>query len=328
MKIPGSIRALYYLQYDRNVRLKEEVDQLVRSYIQEEHPRWHYESRVKGLESFALKVETGRFSDPSKLEDFFACTVVVTNSLEVEQAEQLICERFVRRERRPARRGWTHKRPDSFPFDDLRLYLTLKEDPTLPPNDLVDIVFEFQIKTYLQHAWGIATHDLVYKANDTNWGKERIAYQIKAMLEHAELSIEEATRLSESLSLRMEDNTTTKIRKIIELLQKCWDKDSLPEDTLRLARNVKELLDALDLHGGRLMQILDAETKANGGALPLNLSPYATIVQALLRQEKERMRQLLSAKNEGKFKALIPAEIDFPSEIDRNECCNAIFLDE
>ncbi len=41
----------------------------------------------------------------------------------------------------------------------------------------------------MQHAWGLATHDLIYKADEINWPKERIAFQIKAMLEQAEVTI-------------------------------------------------------------------------------------------------------------------------------------------
>ena len=45
--------------------------------------RWHYESRVKELTSFALKIETGRVQTPAALEDFFACTLVVANATEI-----------------------------------------------------------------------------------------------------------------------------------------------------------------------------------------------------------------------------------------------------
>src|SRR5207247_360952 len=113
------------------------------------------------------------------------------NSTEIDQAEALIRENFTVNERRPRQRDRTHKAPHAFPFDDLRLYVRVPNTPASPPTDLVGILFEVQIKTFLQHAWSIATHDLLYKADDANWNKERIAYQIKAMLEHAEISIQE-----------------------------------------------------------------------------------------------------------------------------------------
>ena len=186
MKVPASIRRLHEDQKAINDRLKAAIDERMRGL---KNPRWHYESRVKELPSFALKIESGRFDNPRSLEDFFACTIVVANSTEIDEAEKLIDENFALQERRPQHPSHTHKASYAFPFDDLRLYVALADKPSVPPTDLIGIVFEVQIKTFLQHAWSIATHDLLYKTDDANWSKERIAYQIKAMLEHAEVSI-------------------------------------------------------------------------------------------------------------------------------------------
>src|SRR6185295_542993 len=76
-----------------------------------------------------------------------------------------------------------------FSFDDLRLYTKWKPDVTLPTPTFAGVVFELQIKTFLQHAWSIATHDLIYKTDSISWPKERVAFEIKAMLEHAENAI-------------------------------------------------------------------------------------------------------------------------------------------
>jgi hypothetical protein len=73
MKIPASIRSIYEEQKSKNDRLKLKVDVQLN---QLKDARWHYESRVKGLESFALKIESGRYYKPESLEDFFACTLV------------------------------------------------------------------------------------------------------------------------------------------------------------------------------------------------------------------------------------------------------------
>ena len=54
--------------------------------------RWHYESRVKNLESFALKVESGRYDDPNQVEDFFACTIVAENLDSMSKAEKLVLQ--------------------------------------------------------------------------------------------------------------------------------------------------------------------------------------------------------------------------------------------
>ena len=61
MKIPNSISTIYNERYVFYEILQHKVDTIIKSI---KNPRWHYESRVKKPESFALKIETGRFEDP------------------------------------------------------------------------------------------------------------------------------------------------------------------------------------------------------------------------------------------------------------------------
>ncbi len=324
MKVPASIRQLHEDQKIINDRLRKTVDDRMLSLI---NPRWHYESRVKELTSFALKIETGRFDNPQVLEDFFACTIVVANATEIVEAENSINDNFVVTRRRPRDPRKTHKAPDSFPFDDLRLYVTLPQGPAIPPTDLSGVVFEIQIKTFLQHAWSIATHDLLYKTDDANWNKERIAYQIKAMLEHAELSIQEAESLAACGALAKEDPHTVAIRRGIELAKSQWSKDELPEDVRRLASNITALINALGLNIVRLQEILNDGKAQRAGMHPSNLSPYAIVVQYLLIAEKEKMISLLM-REEGKrqIRVFIPAEVEMPVDIDRSILPNALLM--
>lgn len=322
MKVPASIRNVFEDQKTKNDQLKILVDKRILSFKQ---PRWHYESRVKELVSFALKLESGRFQQPHALEDFFACTLVVANRTEVGVAEKLIAEHFNVKKRRPANPEVTHKAPCEFPFDDLRIYVTLQENPTLPPNSLTGTIFEVQIKTFLQHAWSIATHDLVYKTDDANWSKERIAYQTKAMLEHAEVSIQAAESLASSDVLLKEDETTREIKETIALLKKQWPDDELPSDVRRLAQNVIQLLRGMKLDIARLEEILEAGKVGRGGVHPVNLSPYTATIQYFFASEPIKLIKLL--KNSTKSgRVLLPAEIDVPPEINRAELINAIFV--
>ena len=322
MKIPASIRRLHEDQKVVNDRLKIRVDNLMASLKQ---PRWHYESRVKELLSFALKIESGRFDKPFALEDFFACTFVVANAQEVTEAEKLIGESFMVKSRKPKQPDQTHKAPDSFPFDDLRLYGTLRPNPTLPTTDLAGVLFEVQIKTFLQHAWSIATHDLLYKADDVNWSKQRIAYQIKAMLEHAEISIQQAESLATSASLAKEDRRTTDIKNGIKLVKGQWTADELPVDVRRLAENVTNLLDGLKLKIDRLEQVLNDGKAQREGSHPANLSPYGTIVQYLLEAEQEKMMSLLTA-DKCRTRILIPVEVELPPGVKPADVKNAVFV--
>jgi ppGpp synthetase/RelA/SpoT-type nucleotidyltranferase len=322
MKVPSSIRRLYQAQIEPCTRLKSVVDQRVEAVRQ---PKWHYESRLKSEEDFALKLETGRFTDTDNLEDFFGCMLVVTNSLELRKAEQLLLERFELCSRRPPQDNWTHKSPDSFPFDDLRLYMRLKDDPALPPTGLEHIVFEFQIRTFLQHAWSIAVHDLIYKSPDVDWNTERIAFQIKAMLEHAELSIQEAETLAKSSILGKTNKSTKSTKECIALLQELWGSEYLPRDVRRLASNILKLLEPLDMSTKQLKKILSEEKSTYNNILPINLSPYATIVQSLFRHELGKMEDLLTSEKTS-FKVVIVGEVDLPEGVNKERYRNAIFI--
>jgi ppGpp synthetase/RelA/SpoT-type nucleotidyltranferase len=323
MKIPASVRNAFDDQKAKYERLKVQVDTTVAGF---KKARWHYESRVKVLQSYALKLESGRFRDPQGLEDFFACTLVVANLAEIDEAEQLIRQAFEFQERRPNAPGYTHKRPDQFPFDDLRLYVAVPVDPAVPPKGIEGVRFEFQVKTFLQHAWSIATHDLVYKTDDVSWSKERIAYQTKAMLEHAEVSIQEAEELAGSGALAKEDRQTKSLKRAIGLLREQWANDQLPADVRRLAENLLALTTSLKLDLDRVKAILDAG-KAASGSHPTNLSPYATVVQYLLSAEQAAMVAYLEADpgpGRPPTAILIPAEIDVPAGIDRTRWRNAV----
>ena len=322
MKVSSSIRRLHEDQRAINDRLRATVDPRMLGL---RNPQWHYESRVKELQSFALKIESGRFHDPGALEDFFACTIVVANTTEIIDAENIITRNFALRVRKPPSAEHTHKRSDAFPFDDLRLYVTLPDNPTLPPTGLAAVVFEVQIKTFLQHAWSIATHDGFYKADDANWSKERIGYQIKAMLEHAEVSIQEAENLARSGTLAKEDQETAVIKKGITLVKAQWGKDELPKDVRRLATNIIALAKGLSIEIDRLEKVLNDGKAARAGAHPSNLSPYATLVQYLFDAERDKMLSLLRS-DKVRVRILIPQEIELPPDIERADLRNAVFV--
>lgn len=326
MKIPLSIRRTYDEQEERYNRLKVLVDKKIKSF---RDSRWHYESRVKEINSFCLKIESGRVRDPKNLEDFFACTIVVVNATEIEKAKNLVGKEFNIISTRPRSANFTHKNPDSFPFDDLRIYAKLKQDTALRPTGLEDILFEIQIKTFLQHAWAISTYDLVYKTDDVNWSKQRIAYQIKAMLEHAELSIYEVESISQSKVISKMNPRTHDVRAIISLIKRQWDISDLPKDLRRLSENILGLIGPIKISITDLEIILETERTNNNGVLTLNLSPYGVIVQALLKQKKHKMIEYLITKIKDKQKplVLIPLEIEIPHEIAKEDCVNAIFVD-
>lgn len=308
MKINGRIRTLHADAKARFDRLAIEVRDLLKPKLEERN--WFFTARVKSLDSFAMKLETGRVPDPMSLEDFYACTIVVPTLSRIEEAEQLVTGFFDLKERRPKSDDRTHKKPSAFDFDDLRLYVTRRALVSGRGADLTGTVFEIQIKTVLQYAWGIATHDEIYKTDTVSWSKERIAFQVKAMLEHAEISIAEADRLSGSPSIAKKDRKTDSILNIINQVERFWPKDAWPDDRKRLAENLLTLLDIAGLKADQLHEILQAE-KRRYGLIPVNLSPYAFTLQALAQAssidfEKKFMRHYLEDR------ILIHREMELP----------------
>lgn len=323
MKVPASIRRLYNQDLEKCQHLKPKVDQLFR---QKKHHSWHYDSRIKSLESYALKIESGRFGGAGGLEDVLGCWLVVENSGRVAEAEAFVRDAFAVRYRKPEDNKFTSKEPHSFVFDDLRIYASWKDVDSLPESGLADTVFEVQIKTFLQHAWSIATHDLIYKTDEVDWGKQRIAYQIKAMLENAEISIQKAGALAESEGIPSVNRRTKGLKQFLDVVTEHWSVDELPSDLNRLAENVRGICDKLKIRPSRLRRILRRELSRRGGSFTLNLSPFGVVVEAISWQETNAFRSMLADGDFG-IRVLIPGELEFPDEIRRDECVNAVFLD-
>jgi len=321
MKIPQSLRDIHSNSKIKYDRLKELVDNTL---LNLKNSRWHYEGRVKELESFALKVESGNYVDPASIEDFFACTIVVENLASLAKAESLVRRTFTFSHRRPQNKSITSISPDAFRFDDTRLYVKWKDDPTVRPTGLNGSLFEVQIKTFLAHAWAIATHDLTYKTDEKSWAKERIAFQVKAMLEHAEISIQEARKLAKSSSLRKTDKLSVRISEIIKLLDDLWPPASLPSDKKRLAENIDKLISHVGIDLDGLHNILVQETKLGRGTQILNLSPYTTVVQSLLNQEPSKLTRYLK-RSKQEFRVYIPKEMILPPTIDPSQLRNVVF---
>lgn len=302
MKINNKVRSIYAAQFELNSLLEEKVKS---AFEGRKRPAWFFTCRLKALESFAQKLETGRIEDPNRMEDFFACTFVVENRTTIKHAVEMVEQVCNVIERRPKREGKTHKSSDSFPFDDLRLYVTLKEDDSLPESPVSDIKFEIQIKTFLQHAWGIATHDLVYKGQNVDWGRARVAYQIKAMLEHAEISVEQVDRMAESTVLAVTDKKTEDQKKLINWFSTEWESELLPKNLVRLADTVRELTGKLEIDIDSLLSSL-AEDKENGTQLSLNYwSPHSVIIKSIYNHYNEKLTKFLKSRSQTNFRIFI-----------------------
>jgi hypothetical protein len=317
MKIPQSVRTLYSELKPRYEDLRIRVDNLL---LARKEAKWHYESRIKSDESFAMKLETGRVADPLSPDDFFACVLVVENQSRIASAEKLVKDLFVSSSRRPRDSKKTHLAPSSFEFDDLRLVVKWSDDKGFPPTGLNGVRFEIQIRTFLQHAWGIATHDFVYKADVIDWPLCRIAYQVKAMLENAELSISQAKELTSSPLLDRIDKKSTRLRQAIDSFQCRWDSELLPKDMRRLAETICELSESLGIKIDDLWKAVDDATRNGAGAKTLDLSPYAATVSALIDRFGAKLFEPLK-KDNCRRKVFVPTEVELPKLEATVEAC-------
>jgi len=317
MKVVNSLAQIYKQQAQINKKLRTQVDKLI---IAVKEDKWHYVSRIKEDESFALKIETSRVEDPTKLEDFFACTIVVENTNAVKIAKRLIRKHFKIEYLRPKKDDFTSKDSYSFVFDDLRLYVKLRSTAARPKGPINDVIFEIQIKTFLQHAWSIATHDLVYKSDSISWTKQRVAYQVKAMLENAEVSIEKANKLKKLPGLPTSNYKVQFQNEIKEFILKHFVNSILPNDLVTLINNIEYIskkIFHMDLN--EIEDCLIADTAKGRGTNTLNLSPFLIVLQSIINEKPKKVNAFMKRRSRGKYnpKLFLPKEID-TSKIDKN----------
>lgn len=321
MKIRAPVRRAYLDQEPLYKALKGRVDDIFANPCRER--RWHYESRVKEETSFALKIETGRVGSLDSLEDFFASTIVVRNSSEIREAVRFINDHCNIASRRPPSQRVTPNRASTFEFDDLRLYVRLKPNPAVPARAEDGKLFEVQIKTFLFHAWSIATHDLMYKSDEVSWGRERIAFQVRAMLEHAETTIQQAAALAKSANLEREDRATEDLRKIIQVIKATWPADQLPNDLRRLSQNIRDLLSMLGIARNRWKNLVEAERAR--GPLPIDENPYQVSVRLAFEHEPNAVQAFLTATEE-KRRLVVYDTFERPAWFDPATANNVLWI--
>jgi len=188
--------------------------------------------------------------------------------------------RFIRQ--KPVNLAKADSQPETFIFDSIRMYFYP------PKSDLQDEyweneVFEIQIKTLLDEAWSKASHDFTYKTKEElSWAKRRVVSQIKALLEHIEISLIELERISSSGLLTKEYDEATKNNEIIAVYKYFWSDEFLPKNLKRLAENTIRVLKIFNLTKDDLEKILNDESSNGRGNKLMNLSPYWILIQSLI----------------------------------------------
>jgi hypothetical protein len=129
------------------------------------------------------------------------------------------------------------------------------------------------------------------------------------MLEHAEIAISEAERISDAHGVAKMDQRTEDILSIIDRAKRFWQRDALPEDLKRLAENILSLLGTARVQVSDLDKLL-AQEKARVGLIPRDLSPYAFVLQALAQDTTVRFQEKFERSK--RVKLLIHNGMDIP----------------
>ncbi|MFI0998684.1 hypothetical protein ACIP10_08300 [Streptomyces galbus] len=147
-----------------------------------------FKGRKKEIASLSEKLESGRYARWSQVDDLYACTIVVPTATHEDRVLAFLGQAFQEVELR--KRNSTQKASDVFRFDSTRFVGKIQHFPGLDlPEEAGQVQFEVQIPTAFEYAWAVVTHDLVYKTNDFDWRKQRLAALLKASVEQSELLI-------------------------------------------------------------------------------------------------------------------------------------------
>jgi hypothetical protein len=248
MIVPSEIQRRYDEIFPYLKILRDRVEGILLSYCRERGLA--FLARTKTLESLAEKIESGRFSKWSDLDDLVARAIVIpTLSMEAD-VTSFLQKTFDQISLKL--RGTTNKPPDAFRFDSTRFIGRLKkiEGIELAPQ-LHGISFEIQIRSAFEHAWSSATH-AIYKSSKVNWKQLRLQAQLKAVVEQLDnLILSFETSAEQILEFQWLD---TQLKALIIARFEQWVSDGIvptefrPKDWSRFADNLYSLLRASDSH--------------------------------------------------------------------------------
>ncbi|MFC0544019.1 hypothetical protein [Kutzneria chonburiensis] len=229
-----------------------------------------FADRVKTLGSVSEKLESGRFGHWSDLDDLYACTIVVPVATFESKVLNFLRSAFS--EVRSRGRTDTRKAPDTFRFDGLRWYgkVTPEAAEKMPIGASL-LVFEVQILTAFEYAWSRVTHSLVYKSDDVDWKRQRLAAQLKAAVEQIEMIIASFDASSSAVQESPWPENELKQKIISKFQQWVLDKkipDSIaPDSWSRFADNVHGLLRQVEREEGRRADALSSLLECIEGEL-------------------------------------------------------------
>jgi ppGpp synthetase/RelA/SpoT-type nucleotidyltranferase len=163
------LKSTYETRYkDYLLPLSQDLERLLRDLLKEHHRIDRIVARPKSAQRFlakAAKKSKGkpRYSEPlAQIQDQVGARIVTFYLDDVKGVENIIDDYFSHIEKRDV----YPDEPSEFGYEGKHYILFVPPDLLVRyPDEIIQPrVFELQIKTLFQHAWGEADHDLGYKS--------------------------------------------------------------------------------------------------------------------------------------------------------------------
>jgi ppGpp synthetase/RelA/SpoT-type nucleotidyltranferase len=206
-----------------------------------------YSDRLKDAQSIAEKLETGRVDRLWEIDDLFGCSIIIPNLSHEARVLKRLGEMFVAVTVKT--RDATYKDPEVFRFEATRFIGNLKTEATVDER-LGSVLFEIQVRTAFEHAWSVATHSEAYKSQRIDWKLERLAAQMKALVEQLDSLAVAYEQSAESLVQHRFARTDCEV-KVFDRYRRFMTDGLFPDESQPskwglFAKNIVTLADAAD----------------------------------------------------------------------------------
>lgn len=270
----------------RLLALKSHVAATLNNYADKQN--FPVSGRIKSPQSIAEKIEMGRYSCFADIDDLVAFTLIIPTANYEEEVIKFCKTTFDVVEIR--NKASTRKAPDLFRFDSTRVIAKAKRVASVDSDvpSIFDHIFEIQVRTAFEHAWSVATHDLVYKSASVQWKRIRLAAQLKATSEGLDAAVAAFDQLAngivESPWDRVDDRTQVSQYVYALLDSRRLPSDMKPESLSRFSDNLCTLIAAIrpQIAVRDALEVIDAELLKER-KLPVSISLYQLCLGVLWR---------------------------------------------
>lgn len=225
MIIDAQIKIKYEIQLPYFEFIQNYLDQTLMNYAKKK--LYAYSSRIKAIDSICEKIESGRFSSWSDLDDFVGCVLIIPNLSYEDDVLQFLGDTFKKYDIK--KKGTTFKSFDSFRFDSTRFIGTIKPETEDKISQIHSIKFEIQIRSAFEHAWSVTTHDLAYKSETIDWKVLRLAAQLKSSVEQLDMISLGAKEVSKNITISKWPEVDIKIE-LLKFLKEQFENGNIPRD--------------------------------------------------------------------------------------------------